>query len=149
MALFFEFIYDFVKKVVDILWAVCLWLLSVPGKIVLFVTTFCGVVYDTLNFVGGHADELVGLFNSATSYVQSLQSVGSNGNVGSFNTLAYCFSLDRAFNYVVSVGGIFLSFVSLVVLALISYVVTFWIVPLALLLVQKIFSVSTGGIVKV
>ena len=122
------------------------WFLEIPSKIVLFVTTFVTVVTSAISYIVSHFSDVVNAFDSASSKVSDVGSMLSQHQVGSL--FAYVTSLDIAAQYTVSVTGLFLGFVGVLFITLFSYVITMWVVPMALLVAQKTISLFTAGFVK-
>lgn len=122
------------------------WFLEIPSKIVLFVTTFVTVVSSAITYIVSHFSDVANAFDSASSKVSDIGSLLSKHQVGSL--FAYVTSLDIAAQYTVSVTGLFLGFVGILFITLFSYVITMWVVPMALLVAQKTISLFTAGFVK-
>lgn len=122
------------------------WCSELPGKLTLFVTTFLAAIGTIFSFFVSHVGDVITLIDSGTSHVATVSGFVSQHSYGS--VLVYCTSLDVALSYVVSVVGVFVGAVSTVFLALFGYAMTCWVIPMALMLVQKMISVFTGGFVK-
>lgn len=122
------------------------WFLSLPSHITLFVTTFLGVLSSSIAFIVSSLPVCASFFDDASARVSAIGSYIQQHQTG--NLLAFVCSLDVAAQYTVSVCGIFLGFVGLLFVTLVSYMITMWVVPMALLVAQKTISLITGGFVK-
>lgn len=122
------------------------WLVDLPGQIVLFVTTFIGVITEVVVFYNDNLPSIVTGLNNATSRVSSLGTYVSQHSAGGY--LVHVLSIDVALQYVVSVGGVFCAMVSACIIAIFCYVVTAWILPMALTVAQKVIAVLSAGFVR-
>ena len=122
------------------------WLVDLPGQIVLFVTTFIGVITETVDFFYQNIDTVTRSVRSASSLVSDVGQSIATSPAGSF--LFHVLSIDVALQYVVSVGGIFCAMVSAIIIALFCYVVTAWFIPMALTVAQKVIAVLSAGFVR-
>lgn len=124
------------------------WLVSLPGQIVLFFTTLVTTISEILSFFVDNIPSLTSMVNNAASQASSLSGhVYANSSYGSL--LVHVTSLDVAFGYIVSVGGVFLAMVGALFIVVFCFVITAWVIPFALMVVQKTISVFSAGFVKV
>ena len=136
-------IFRFIDKVLT---TALQWAADLPGKLTLFVTTFVSTIISVFTFFTSNIGSVVQLVNTASSGVSSVTQVVQGSDYGSL--LVYVTSLDVAARYVVSCGGVFLGAVSTVFLALFAYAMTCWVIPMAIMVVQKMISVFSAGFVK-
>ena len=140
------FLISFFKWLDKLITTALKWLVDLPGQIVLFITTFVGVITEAISFFGDNVDTVVSGVQSATSFVSGMGNHVAAHPAGSF--IFHILSLDVALQYVVSVGGVFCAMVSAIIIALFCYVVTAWFIPLALTVAQKAIAVLTAGFVR-
>lgn len=122
------------------------WVSDVPGKIVLFVTTFITAVVNAVGVLSSNLSSVVSFFTSASAKVSAVGQAAQSHAAGSL--LIHVLSLDVAFSLIVSVLGIFLAVVGGIFITLFAYAVTAYIVPIALKVVLKCLSVLSAGFVK-
>lgn len=122
------------------------WVSDVPGKIVLFVTTFITAVVNAVGVLSSNLSSVVSFFTSASAKVSAVGQAAQSHAAGSL--LIHVLSLDVAFSLIVSVLGIFLAVVGGIFITLFAYAVTAYIVPIALKIVLKCLSVLSAGFVK-
>lgn len=137
---------SFFKWLDRILTTALKWLVDLPGQIVLFVTTFVGVITEVVVFFDNNIGTITECFNAATSRVSALGSYANMHAAGGF--LIHILSLDVALQYVVSVGGIFCAMVGACIISIFCYVVTAWVIPMALTVAQKVIAVLSAGFVR-
>lgn len=136
---FFKWLYNAVVKASE-------WIVSIPGMVATFIGTVITTLTQAFGFFTSHSSQVTSAVNSAQAYVSSI-SGNLQGNTV-FSTLSYMFSLDIAWNYIYSIGGLFLGifgflFVELVeaLLLLLAAVMVFkttrWIASLITLGVSK------------
>lgn len=122
------------------------WASELPGKLILFVTTFVTTLVSIFAFFTSHVSDVVTIIDNGSSSVSEVSSMIGNTTYGGL--LVHVMSLDVAAQYIVSVGGVFLGAISMVVLALFGYAMTCWVIPMALMVVQKMISVVSAGFIK-
>lgn len=136
---FFKWLWALLSKALQ-------WFLELPSQITLFVTTFLGVLSSSVSLIVASLPTCASFFDDAASRVSDVGSFIQRHQTG--NLFAYVTSIDVAAQYTVSVCGIFLGLVGLLFVTLVSYMITMWVVPMALLVAQKTISLITAGFVK-
>lgn len=139
-------IVEFIIWLKNLVGKALVWVLDIPSKLVLFVTTFVTVIASAITYIVSHFSDVANAFDSAAGEVSNIGSLISQHQVGSL--FAYVTSLDVASQYAVSVSGLFLGFVGVLFLTLFSYVITMWVVPMAVKVALKTISIITAGFVK-
>ena len=137
---------SFFKWLDKIITTVLTFLADLPGKLVAFVVSFFTAVGGVLDFISDHCSDVAGFFDDAASFVSSVGGYVSSHSVGSL--LVHVLSLDVAFQYVSSVGAVFLGLLSTVFIGLFAFICTVWIIPMTFQLVQKVIAVLSAGFVK-
>lgn len=122
------------------------WAGSLPGKVVLFCSTFFATFASSVSFVVNHLGDVATFFDKSTSAVQSLGGVVAQSET--YSLLGYALSLDVAIRYIVSVGGIFLGLVGTIIISLFAFVLFCYVFPLAISTGLRVVSLITGGWVK-
>lgn len=122
------------------------WAGSLPGKVVLFCSTFFATFASSVSFVVNHLGDVATFFDKSTNAVEILGGVVSQSET--YSLLGYALSLDVAIRYIVSIGGIFLGLVGTIIISLFAFVLFCYVFPLAISTGLRVVSLITGGWVK-
>lgn len=122
------------------------WAGSLPGKVVLFCSTFFATFASSVSFVVNHLDDVATFFDQSTNAVNQLGGVVAQSET--YSLLGYCLSLDVAIRYCVSIGGIFLGLVGTIIIALFAFILFCYIFPLVISTGLRVVSLISGGWVK-
>lgn len=117
---------------------------SLPGMIVTFFTTLTVVVLHVVSFFG----ELKGASSVLVSAVDSRVFELSNSSFVSspiWALFSYMGALDVAFDYLISLGGVFLGFVGLSFATLLSGVIGCFTLVFTINITQKIVRLVSAG----